>query len=191
MNPFQLFRDWYEAELKRTQVSIPSACCLSTIGVDSYPNARFVSLKEVTDESFIIMGPLNSRKGVEIERSNKVALSFWWTETEKQVRIQGDATKIATELADQYFSERNRDSKLVSLVSNQGQFIENLDLLEEKFRSLEVETSGRRLKRPNDWGGFSIKPLRIEFLAFVQTRFHDRKLFQRTDNGWTINQVQP
>src|SRR5215217_8011137 len=111
MNPFQLFKDWYGLELQLAKVRIPSACCLSTSGLDGYPNARFVSLKDVVDNTFIVTGPMSSRKGNEIDRSNKVALTFWWTETERQVRIQGEAKKISAQLADKYFFERSRNSQ--------------------------------------------------------------------------------
>ena len=94
MDPFLTFEEWYQEELNQTQVNIPSACCLSTNGLDGYPNARFVSLKEITNGAFVVTGPLNSRKGLEISQSSKVSLTFWWTLTERQVRIQGDAETI-------------------------------------------------------------------------------------------------
>ncbi|WP_299211085.1 pyridoxamine 5'-phosphate oxidase family protein [uncultured Aquimarina sp.] len=77
MNPFQLFNTWYSEELEKSTASIPSACCLSSNGLDGYPNTRFVSLKEVKDHAFIITGPLKSRKGLEMEKSSKVSLTFW------------------------------------------------------------------------------------------------------------------
>ncbi|MFA1773422.1 pyridoxamine 5'-phosphate oxidase family protein [Rufibacter glacialis] len=93
MNPFIIFQNWLQEELNLTQVRIPTACCLSTVGLDGFPNARFVSLKEVIDDSFVVTGPINSRKGLEINQINKVALTFWWVESERQVRIQGRASK--------------------------------------------------------------------------------------------------
>src|SRR5690606_31919825 len=110
MTPIAYFNKWFQEELNLTKVRIPYACCLSTMGTDGYPNARFVSLKEVTESSFVVTGPIISRKGIEINTNNKVALTFWWTETERQVRIQGDATTISGKLADKYFAERSRDS---------------------------------------------------------------------------------
>ncbi|WP_339707799.1 pyridoxamine 5'-phosphate oxidase family protein [uncultured Kriegella sp.] len=124
--PIQLFLKWFDEELKRSKVRIPSAVCLSTIGTDDFPNARFVSFKELIDDSFIITGPLNSRKGLEIEKNNKVALTFWWTETERQIRIQGFATKISDQLADKYFDARSTNSQAVSLISEQGKETDNL-----------------------------------------------------------------
>jgi len=83
--PIEIFTRWFKEELKLTKVRIPTASCLSTVGQDNYPNARFVSLKEIVESNFIVTGTLTSRKGFEINETNKVALTFWWTETERQI----------------------------------------------------------------------------------------------------------
>jgi len=191
MTPIQLFHKWFEEEQKLTTVRIPSACCLSTIGQDGFPNARFVSLKEVIKNSFIVTGPLTSRKGLEISQNNKVALTFWWTETERQVRIQGIATNISEQLADKFFAERDRDSQIVSIVSEQGQEIEDMETLTKKYGNIQASFLNKPLKRPKSWSGFSIDPIRIEFLEFKPTRFHDRKLFELTNGLWAMRQLQP
>lgn len=191
ITPIEHFNKWYNEELLLSKVRIPTACCLSTNGIDGFPNARFVSFKEVVDDKFIITGPLTSRKGIEIDTSNKVALTFWWTETERQVRIQGNATKIAEHHADKYFEERNRDSQIVSIVSEQSQEIANIETLTEKYKSIDVKFSGKPLARPENWGGYAIEPIRIEFLEFKPTRFHDRKLYEFIEGKWTIKQLQP
>ena len=158
-------------------VSIPSACCLSTIGLDGFPNARFVSLKEVKNEAFIITGPVNSKKGLEIQHSPIVALTFWWADSERQVRCQGSAVEIADFEADKYFSERSRESQIVSCVSEQGKVIEDLEILNEKYKEKEFQLQGKEIIRPANWGGFSIKPIRVEFMEFKKNRFHERRFF--------------
>ena len=191
MTPIQLFSKWFTEEQKVTTVRIPSACCLSTIGADSFPNARFVSLKEVTENGFIITGPLTSLKGIEISQINKVALTFWWTQTERQIRIQGNAIKISEQLADKYFAERGKDSQIVSIVSEQGQEIEDMEKLTKKYAEIESDFARKPLRRPENWSGYLIEPIRIEFLQFMPTRFHDRKLYELTNGQWTMKQIQP
>ena len=191
MVPIEHFNKWFKEELNLTKVKIPTACCLSTIGLDGFPNARFVSLKDVIENNFIITGALTSRKGIEINTTNKVALTFWWTETERQVRIQGNATKITKQLADKYFTERNRDSQIVSIVSEQGQEIDSIETLTKKYKNIEVRFANKILTRPENWGGYLIKPIRIEFLEFKPTRFHNRMLYELTNGQWTIKQIQP
>ena len=191
MTPIEYFNKWFSEELKLTKVKIPTACCLSTIGTDNYPNARFVSLKGIIENNFIITGPVTSRKGIEINITNKVALTFWWIETERQVRIQGNATIINNHLADKYFAERNRDSQIVSIVSNQGQKLDNIEELNKKFQEIESAFLNQPLNRPETWSGYSIDPIRIEFLEFKQTRFHERKLYELINGQWIITELQP
>lgn len=189
MKPLEIFNRWFEEELKLSKAQIPTAVCLSTVGKDNHPNARFVSYKEMIEDSFIITGPLNSRKGTEIGYNDKVSLTFWWTETERQVRIQGMATKLSAQLADKYFKERDRNSQAVSSVCEQGKEIDNLKKLEQKV--LEKASKKINIERPANWGGFSIKPIRIEFMEFKKSRFHDRKLYEFENDTWSLKQIQP
>jgi pyridoxamine 5'-phosphate oxidase len=190
-NPINIFNQWFNEELNLAKVRIPTACCLSTIGTDNYPNARFVSLKGIVENNFIVTGTLSSRKGLEIDETNKVALTFWWTETERQVRVQGNAILINNDLSDKYFAERNRDSQIVSIVSNQGQQLKDIDTLNKKYQETDITFLNQLLTRPENWGGYSIEPIRIEFLEFKPTRFHNRKLYQLTEGQWTKTELQP
>ncbi len=191
MTPIEHFKQWLNEELNLSKVRLPSACCLSTIGTDGFPNARFVSLKDVLENGFIVTGSLKSRKGIEINATKKVALTFWWTETERQVRLQGNAKEISEQLADKYFLERNRDSQIVSIVSEQGMEIDNLEILTEEYENLDAKFLNQTFKRPENWGGYLIEPIRIEFLEFKPTRFHDRKLYELINGKWSTKQIQP
>jgi pyridoxamine 5'-phosphate oxidase len=180
--PIMLFQSWYAEELAISQVLIPSACCLSTIGLDGFPNARFLSLKEVREGKFIITGPLDSRKGLEIDKCLKVALSFWWEGTGRQVRVQGTVKKISAKEADRYFFERNKESQVVATVSRQGMLLEDIEELEQKYHEpLEIN-------RPAQWGGVAIDPIRMEFSA---SRFHRRVWYEKLGEEWKSSRLQP
>ncbi|WP_108244328.1 pyridoxine/pyridoxamine 5'-phosphate oxidase [Muricauda brasiliensis] len=188
-SPIEIFEQWFKEELRLTEVRIPTAVCLSTHGTDEFPNARIVSLKEIINDAFIITGPLNSLKGIEIARDNHVALTFWWTETERQIRVQGIARKIPETLADKYFHERDLNSKIVSSICEQGKETKDAKLLEQE---IQQRVSRKEMAvRPEDWGGYSIDPVRIEFLEFKASRFHDRKLFELENGKWRGKQIQP
>lgn len=191
MDPIQKFENWRHAELKISKARIPTACCLSTIGLDGYPNARFVSLKEIVEGKFIITGPLNSRKGLEIEKTPKVSLTFWWAATEKQVRLQGDAALIYEEQAKSYFRERNFESKIVSHTSDQGTEVDDINKLMANFESKKAEFRGKEVPMPEDWGGFEIVPVRMEFMEFKPNRFHIRECFWKEAGEWRSAFLQP
>jgi len=191
MNPLLLFEKWFSEEKELSNLKLPAACCLSTIGLDGYPNSRFVSLKEIVNDSFVITGPLNSRKGNEIENSPKAALSFWWTSTERQIRIQGDVSKISKLNAKIYFEQRNRDSKIVSTIFEQGKSIQSVTHLQKHFEEQKEEFESKEIKRPENWGGIYIKPFRIEFMEFKESRLHERRLYEKVNNEWSMIILQP
>jgi pyridoxamine 5'-phosphate oxidase len=191
MNPLQQFQEWHSQECEQNSMNFPNACCLSTVGLDGYPNSRFVSLKEIVDESFIITGPMSSRKGQEIENCPKAALAFWWTSTERQIRIQGNAFTIPESDAKKYFAERNRDSKIVSMLFDQGKEIQSIQHLQELFAEKKKELGNTDIECPEHWGGISINPLRIEFMDFHKSRLHERTLYKKVENTWQPFILQP
>ena len=190
MDPTDQFKDWFKKETDVTTSALPSACCLSSIGIDGYPNARFVSLKEVRDGLFIVTGSIVSRKGKEITKNPKVALTFWWPSTEKQVRVQGTTSIIDASRAEQYFQDRSHDSRIVSQISRQGEVLEDPEALQELFLEKKKEKD-KLIERPGHWLGFAIHPYRIEFLTFQKSRLHHRELFIQQNDRWTNKLLQP
>lgn len=191
MDPITQFKNWYQHQLDNTTRDIPSACCLSTIGLDDFPNARYVSLKGVVDSKFVVTGPLLSRKGQELSRNPVAALTFWWPETSRQIRMQGRVTPIDESLANTYFEGRSTASKIVSLVSRQGQETEQLDALKATYEHTLTSRKGHKIQRPENWGGFFIDPIRMEFMNFRNSRFHERTLAIKNEEGWVWSEIQP
>ena len=189
MHPIELFTKWINKEKELSEVGIPTAVCLSTNGIDGFPNARIVSLKDIVENNFVITGSLNSRKGIEMENNNKVALTFWWTETERQVRVQGTVFKLSNELSDRYFNSRDISSQAVSSVCEQGKEIDDLRIIEDQITNILL--TKKPVLRPSEWRGLLIKPFRIEFMEFKKTRFHKRKLYEFDKGIWKMKQIQP
>ncbi|MCP1251273.1 MULTISPECIES: pyridoxine 5'-phosphate oxidase C-terminal domain-containing protein [Elizabethkingia] len=90
-----------------------------------------------------------------------------------------------------YFSERNRESQIVSVVSDQGKELHDLNELILKFDAVANNTEISEIWRPDNWGGYAIVPFRIEFLVFSESRFHDRTLYERKDQIWQKKKIQP
>lgn len=191
MNPLEKFELWLAEEREQQELRFPTACCLSTIGIDGYPNARFVSLKEVTHDGFIITGTLSSQKGQEMTQHPTAALTFWWTATERQVRIQGDVIEITKEQAIHYFQERNRDSQLVSTIFDQGKEIESFDLMKVQFQQQKEAFANTPIAIPENWSGICIQPKRIEFMEFKTSRLHERTVFEGEIGNWQSYCIQP
>ena len=189
-DPIKQFEAWYEAMLAQSDTDIPSACCLSTHGLDGYPNARFVSLKAIREGKFLIAGPMHARKGQEMKLHPKAALTFWWAEAGQQVRVQGDVTFVEEQEAKALFEARSRDSRIVSLIANQGETIQATEALETAFLAKKESLENDPIPLPTGWGAVLIDPVRIEFLTFRENRLHVRELFEK-EVEWSKSILAP
>jgi len=185
--PMETLRAWL-AQASGLGLRIPNACVLSTVGLDGFPNARGVAIKDVTDGRVVVTGPLTSRKGRELAANPRCALTVWWDGPGRQVRIQGTAALLSADEAGAIFAERSRESRLVAVVSRQGEPLHG-DELEVAYAALAA--SGEDPGVPNSWGGWAITPHRVEFMEFSDERFHSRTLFERDGSGWTVTALQP
>lgn len=187
--PVNRFRQWLAHA--RNAEDFTEACCLSTIGLDGWPNARYVALKDVTRRGFVVAGPLDSRKGQELQRIPRAALTFWWPEVSQQVRIQGEARPIDGPAADRIFAQRDRSAQLLAWASRQGRPLTSNRDLEARLRHFDERFRDGSIQRPPTWGGFCIDPIRIEFLAFREDRMHERVEYHRQAGVWVEERLQP
>jgi pyridoxamine 5'-phosphate oxidase len=191
-NPLELFQKWFFEVDKFFNKDETNAMTISTIGLDGYPKSRVVLLKRYTYEGFIFYTNYESEKGKAIDANPNVCISFFWHEAERQIIIKGKAEKIAENLSDGYFESRPRGSQLGALVSNQSEVIKSRDFIEQKLSELEKEYEGKEITRPNNWGGYIVKPIEIEFWQGRPNRLHDRiKYTLQADYNWQIDRLSP
>jgi pyridoxamine 5'-phosphate oxidase len=191
MNPFDIFNQWYNLELESSTPDRVTACCMSTIGLDGYPNSRIVALKDYADERFMVTGSIRSRKAIEVKANPKASLVFWWPNTGKQIRIQGDVTLVSDYNTDLIFQQRPENARIVSHISDQGEILASRDHLINKFQSFKRDHENREIPVPHLWGGFAIIPVRIEFFEFNDDRLHHRVLYSKENGVWKGQELQP
>ena len=187
----QLFHNWfYEAEEQEN--GEVNAMTISSIGLDGFPKSRVVLLKKFNEEGFIFYTNYNSEKGKAILQHPNVCISFFWPVLERQVIIKGIAEKTPSQISDSYFDSRPEGSKLGAIVSNQSEVIPSRAFLDEKLKNLEKEVSGSEIKRPENWGGFLVKPVEVEFWQGRANRLHDRIRYKlEIDFSWKIDRLSP
>ncbi len=191
-NPLELFRDWFIEVDTHFNVEETNAMTISTLGLDGYPKSRVVLLKKYTFEGFIFYTNYDSEKGKAIANNPNVCLSFFWQSAERQIIIKGKAEKIAENLSDGYFESRPRGSQLGAIVSNQSEVIEDREVLEQKLKDLEDNYEGKEIERPDNWGGYIVKPVELEFWQGRPNRLHDRIRYQlQEDYNWKIERLSP
>ena len=190
-NPFELFGHWFDEVQSYGKEHEANAMTLSTHLLEGGISSRVVLLKEVRDDGFIFYTNYNSSKGNSIAHDKRVCLSFFWQSMERQVIIQGIATKLSTKDSDQYFNSRPRGSQLGAHVSDQSKKIEDRASLETKLAALETQYQGNPVPRPTHWGGYVVTPTSIEFWQGRPNRLHDRLLYKRESSAWTIPRLSP
>lgn len=191
-DPMNLFNKWFHEVKDFGGIEEINAMTVSTIGLDGFPKARIVLLKQYTYEGFIFYTNYDSEKGKAIAHNPNVCLSFFWHSLERQVIIKGTAVKTSENISDGYFESRPNGSKLGAIVSNQSEIIPSRIVLEEKLKQLEIDFEGKEIPRPNNWGGFLVKPLEVEFWQGRPNRLHDRIRYQlQKDFSWNIDRLSP
>jgi pyridoxamine 5'-phosphate oxidase len=149
-------------------------------------------LKQVDERGFVFYTNYQSAKARELEANPNAALVFHWTPLEHQVRVEGTVTRISAAESDAYFQTRPRESQIGALASPQSQVIESREVLENRAKEIEKAYEGQVIKRPDHWGGYRLKPNRIEFWQGRLGRLHDRLLYELEPDGtWTIKRLAP
>tara|TARA_B100000989_G_scaffold191815_1_gene144608 strand:- start:1817 stop:2464 length:648 start_codon:yes stop_codon:yes gene_type:complete len=191
-DPFLLFDIWFKEVSSSTNKSEINAMTLSTISPSGYPNARIVLLKYYSYEGFVFFTNYKSDKGVSIDKNNKVSISFFWEDFERQVIINGTASKTSKAFSTKYFNSRPKGSKIGAIVSeNQSSKINSKDDIIEKFNHISKEYLNKEIQRPDYWGGYIIKPIKYEFWQGGENRLHDRIRYTRDKNFWKIERLSP
>lgn len=169
----------------------PTAFALGTVGADGQPAVRIVLLKEVDARGFVFYTNFDGRKGRELQEHPRAALCFHWQPLEVQVRVEGGVTPVADAEADAYFATRPRGSQLGAWASLQSRPIAHPGDLERRLAEMEARFAGSSVPRPANWGGFRVRPERIEFWKNMPSRLHQRHLYEREGDGWRVTTLYP
>jgi len=190
-DPIRFFQRWF-SEAMNSGSRLPDAATLATATKDGKPSARMVLLKQVDERGFVFYTNYNSSKARELDENPRAALVCYWVQLDRQVRIEGSVEKISPEESDRYFASRPRESQIGALASPQSEVIESREMLERRFHEFEELYLHREVERPSHWGGYRIKPERIEFWSNRPGRLHDRIAYDRQpDDSWTIKRLAP
>jgi pyridoxamine 5'-phosphate oxidase len=184
------FRRWF-AEAARAGAKAPEAVALATAGPRGRPSVRMVLLKRVDERGFVFFTDAGSRKGRELGENPRAALTFYWGETGKQVRIEGRIERVSDRDADAYWQTRPRASQLAAAVSRQSAPVASRAVLLATMRGLARRLGDRAVPRPAAWTGFRLRPERVEFWIHDPNRLHHRELFVRGRSGWRRALLQP
>lgn len=190
--PFMQFESWF-AEAGSQNILEPNAMVVSTVDSDNQPTQRTVLLKYFDTSGFVFFTNYDSRKSMQIAGNPRVALLFPWYALQRQVEINGIAEKVSAADSIKYFALRPRGSQLGAWVSQQSTVVSNRSLLQNKLAEFKQKFANGEVPKPPAWGGFRVKPTRIEFWQGGTDRLHDRVEYRRTANDlpWSRQRLAP
>jgi len=190
-DPIAQFEKWFK-EAVDSQALEPNAMNLATIAEGGRPTSRIVLLKGIESKRFVFYTNYQSQKGRELENNPLCALNFFWPELERQVRIEGVASRVTEDNSLAYFQSRPRESQIGAWASPQSSIIKDRSLLEERVKQIEQRFEGQQvLPKPKQWGGYAVAAHEIEFWQGRPSRLHDRIVYTLVEDQWKINRLAP
>ena len=189
-DPMVQFGAWFE-NVVEADLHEPNAMILATASDDGRPSARTVLLKGYDGRGFAFYTNYEGRKARDLEANPACALLFYWGELERQVRVEGRASRLPSRESDAYFASRPRGSRLGAWASEQSRPVRDRGVLEERIKAIEAEYEGREIPRPPFWGGYRVEPEAIEFWQGRENRLHDRIAYRREKGVWRLERLQP
>ncbi|GAB2536839.1 pyridoxamine 5'-phosphate oxidase [Rufibacter soli] len=191
-DPFQQFGTWMQEALS-AKVEEPTAFTLSTCSAQGKPSARVVLLKALESEGFVFYTNYESRKGQQLLENPFAALTFFWPALERQVRVEGTVERVSAQASDDYFHSRPRGSQIGAWSSPQSQPIQDRQVLDILAKEYEAKFADQEVvPRPPHWGGYLVRPLKVEFWQGRQNRLHDRLLYKQQEGGnWHLQRLAP
>lgn len=190
MDPMEQFSIWWK-EAVSSDIEEVNAMTLATCNKQGVLSARIVLLKGYNAEGFIFFTNYNSDKGKDLKENPKAAMVFFWKELERQIRIEGNVEKITIKESEEYFSSRPKDSQIGAWSSPQSSVIENREVIEQNVETNIARFGDETIPRPPYWGGYIVKPERIEFWQGRENRLHDRILYTKSETNWIIQRLAP
>jgi pyridoxamine 5'-phosphate oxidase len=191
VDPYTLFKGWLQDAIAH-ELPEPNAMTLSTQGLDGFPNARTVLLKQLDDRGFSFFTNYDSQKGAEIAAQPRAALTFLWTVRQRQVIVRGSITKVPEAESEAYFAVRPRGNQIGAWASTQSAVIPDRPWLEAAAAAVaERHPEGSVIPCPPHWGGYVMAPVSIEFWQGRRSRLHDRIRFTKGVSGWSWQRHSP
>jgi pyridoxamine 5'-phosphate oxidase len=188
--PFALFADWFAAA-KANEPPEAEAMNLATATRDGMPSSRIVLLRGSDERGFVFFTNFDSRKGEELFANPHAALCFHWKSLKRQIRIEGSAAPVSDAESDAYFSQRARMSQIGAWASDQSRPLESRATFERRLVEVEVRFKDQSVPRPPRWSGFRLVPAQMEFWEERPFRLHERLVYRRNGNGWTMTRLYP
>ena len=189
-NPMDLLNSWLAYAIN-AGLHNANAMAVATVNAVSAPSLRTVLLRGQIDEGLVFYTNYESAKGSDLESNENAAALIGWLDLERQIRVTGPVAVTEAVISDRYFSSRPRESQISATVSRQSQPIAHREEIESAWEELDKKLGDASPPRPSHWGGYLLRPQKVEFWQGRPHRLHDRLLYTRTESGWDLSRLSP
>jgi pyridoxamine 5'-phosphate oxidase len=189
-DPIEQFRVWLAAA-RAAGIYEPEAMTVSTVGADGRPSSRYVLLRGLDERGYCFYTNYRSAKARALDANPFAALTFGWLQIHRAVRVEGTVERLPEAESDAYFAERPRAARISAWASPQSEVIASREELERAAAAVEQRFAGAEIPRPPHWGGFLVRPERVELWQGRAGRLHDRLRYERERDGWRVVRLAP
>ena len=190
-DPIAQYKELFERALRLEGEKDATAATLATADLEARPTARVVLVKHVDERGFVFYTNLESRKAKDLRLNPRVALCIYWTSLDKQYRVEGRVEPVTETEADEYFVSRPRGSQIGAWTSKQSEPLGSRQELMARYLKIQARFAGKSIPRPRFWSGYRVVPDRIEIWHNQTHRLHDRFLYLRTGESWSVERLYP
>jgi len=188
-NPYDQLHDWMN-DVIQAEITYPNAATLSTVSADHIPSSRTVLIKDYHELGITFFSDYTSAKAMDINSNKNVSLLFFWKELDRQIRINGQVSKIDPMKSENYWNSRPKESQISAMASNQSSIISKEELYEH-VNQLNSEFKNKTIPCPPNWGGYLVSIDSAEFWQGRPNRLHDRFKYTKHKSSWQIQRLAP
>lgn len=189
-DPVALFVDWFEGAL-RAGVTEPHAMTVSTVGPGGRPDARVLILKAVDADGWHFGVSSVSQKGRDLATNPVAALTFYWPEQVRQVRLSGPVVADPREVGAADFTARSFGSREMALTRRQSQPLLDPAEIDHALEKARLELEADPTFAPEEWISYAVQPDQVEFWQGDTGRRHQRLRYESQDGRWTRGLLWP
>jgi pyridoxamine 5'-phosphate oxidase len=189
-HPDDMFAAWLREAVDAGVVE-PHAMVLSTADADGVPDSRVVMLREVDERGWQYNANASSAKGLQLATNPVAALTFYWREQGRQVRVRGAVTRFGRDECDADFLARPVASRAADLAGEQSRPMNELANLDRAFTVAEELLKGAPQTTSASYSVYAVVPASVEFWQGDASRRHVRLRYRLTGDGWVKELLWP
>ena len=188
--PGELFSEWLTAAIEGG-VAQPNAMTLSTASAAGAPSARTLLLKDVDERGFWFASLSTSRKGADLAENPRAALTLYWREHGRQIRVVGAVRAGPRAVSEQDFRARHPVARAQAIAGDQSEPMPDGETVEKRIEDARDLLESDPDLVPETWNAYIVEPETVEFWQAAPGHEQLRLRYRREGDGWVGERLWP